>query len=108
MLLLHHREVLDLKPGRAPEVLPEPIHKLREMQRIQRRSAIVIGRGPRGAVPGHRPIGRQRQREKHARAVGPPRRRHERAPDGPRINRDPWQVRGVLPSACRPGPSSRG
>jgi hypothetical protein len=42
---LHGGEVLDLIASAAAQVLPEPVHQLREMQRVERGSPIVIRAG---------------------------------------------------------------
>ena len=98
-------EVLDLVAGAAAQVLPEPVHQLREVQRIQRRAPVVVGgRVDRDALGGDPPVRREREGDEHRGPVGLAVRGGEHPPDRPILHRHPRQVRDVLTAPGRAHP----
>jgi hypothetical protein len=76
-------EVLDLVPGAAAQVLPEPVDDLREVQRVHRGPVVIVrvrvGRCP---VRTHFAVRGKCEGEEHARPVGLPVRAGEGRADG--------------------------
>ncbi len=104
-LLLHHREVLHLVARRPTQVLPEPVHQLREVHRVQRRPPVVVPPAPAarpspvtgpydGSVNVRNMLGRYVRPD----ATG------ERLPHRPLLHRQPRQIRHVLAVPRRPAP----
>jgi hypothetical protein len=101
-LALDGGEVLDVVPGAAPEVLPEPVDQLGKVQGVERRPAVVVAvRVDRDAADSDPSVGRQREREEHRRPVGPAVRRREDPPDRAVVHGEPGQVRCVLAAPSR-------
>src|SRR5690606_25748574 len=75
-------EVLDLVAGAAAQVLPEPVHQLREVQRVEGGAPVVVGGRVDGdALGGHPPVGGEGEGEEHGGPVGAPVRRGEHPAD---------------------------
>jgi hypothetical protein len=103
MLRLHRGEVLHLVAGATTQVLPEPVHQLRKMQRIQHRPPVAITvRLHRGTVCLDLAVGRQRQRQDHRRPILPPIRRSEHPPYRAILHHHPRKIGRVVSRARRP------
>ena len=103
-------EVLHVEPDRPAQVLPEPVHQLREVDRVPGRGPVVVGaRVDRRAVGRvHPPVGAAGQRQEQRRTDQPSVRSLVRAADGARGDGLPRQVRHVLAATGGPGPPPPG
>jgi hypothetical protein len=77
-------EVLDVVARTATQVLPEPIHQLRKVQRVEGGPPVVVAVRIDGhALGGNPPVAGQGQGEEHRRAVGAAGGRGKHPADGP-------------------------
>ncbi|HET6953407.1 MAG TPA: hypothetical protein VFI47_23715, partial [Acidimicrobiales bacterium] len=101
-------EVLDPVARAAAQVLPEPVHQLGEVQRIQRGAPVVVGPGvDRHTLAGDPAVAGEGEGDEHRGPVGLAIRRGEHPPDRAIRHRQPRQIRHVLPPPRRAHPPLR-
>jgi hypothetical protein len=101
-------EVLDVVASTAPQVLPEAVDQLGEVQRVECCPAVVVAvRIDRHALAVDSPVAGQREGEEHRGPVGLAVGGGEHTADGPVLHRNAWQVRNVSAAPGRPHPPMR-